>query len=88
MANVRGFEFPDELYYLVEQDVWARPEVDGNITVGVTSLAAHLAVEFYGYMPKRSARPSIRTGRSPRRDVEDDPLGACSARGHDRRGQR
>jgi glycine cleavage system H protein len=52
MANVRGFEFPDELHYLVDQDVWARPEADGNITVGVTSLAAHLAVEFYGYMPK------------------------------------
>ncbi len=44
---VRGFEFPDELVYLVEHQVWARVEGEGLARVGITSLGMHLAGEIY-----------------------------------------
>jgi glycine cleavage system H protein len=45
--NVRGFEFPDELFYLVEHDVWARAQDDGIATVGITALGIRLSGEIY-----------------------------------------
>ncbi len=47
-----GFEFPDELHYLVDEQVWARPDGDGRVTVGITSLGVHLAGEVYMCRPK------------------------------------
>lgn len=47
-----GFEFPDPLHYLVEEQVWARLEADGTATVGITSLGVHLAGEVYMCRPK------------------------------------
>lgn len=47
-----GFEFPDELYYLVEHQMWARVEEDGCVRVGATSLGVHLAGEMYMCRPK------------------------------------
>jgi glycine cleavage system H protein len=35
----RGCELPDALWYDVEQDVWARPEADGTVTLGMTDPA-------------------------------------------------
>jgi glycine cleavage system H protein len=35
----RGCEIPEELYYDVERDVWARFEGDGTVTLGMTDLA-------------------------------------------------
>ena len=52
MARIRGFEFPDELFYLVEQDIWARLEIDGLVTVGMTSLGCEISGEFVAFMPK------------------------------------
>ena len=52
MANVRGFEFPDALHYLMEHDTWVRLDADGNATVGVTSLGAHVSGEFIEFMAK------------------------------------
>jgi len=52
MATVRVFEFPDELYYLMAHDTWARLDPDGNVTVGITALGAHLSGEFIEFMPK------------------------------------
>lgn len=49
---VCGFEFPDELHYLVEHQVWARVEDDGLARVGITSLGMHLAGEIYMCRPK------------------------------------
>ena len=48
----RGYEFPDHLCYLVEHDVWARPEADGCVRVGITALGAGMAGELYAYIPK------------------------------------
>ncbi|HUL56697.1 MAG TPA: glycine cleavage system protein H [Usitatibacter sp.] len=52
MTKVRGFEFPDDLWYLVEQDTWARREADGLVTVGITSLGAHISGEFIEFVAK------------------------------------
>ena len=52
MANVRGFEFPDHLFYLVEHDAWARLDQDGNVTVGITSLGAHISGEFIDFLAR------------------------------------
>ncbi len=52
MTTVRGFDFPDELYYMVEHDIWARPDADGALTVGLTTLGCHVSGEFIEFMPK------------------------------------
>jgi len=43
MANVRGCNLPDDLYYLIEKHVWAKPVGDGVVRVGITSVAAKLS---------------------------------------------
>jgi glycine cleavage system H protein len=53
MAAVRGCNFPDDLYYNVENNVWARREADGTLTVGMTSYACSLAGEIVSYTPKK-----------------------------------
>lgn len=52
MPTLRGFPFPDDLYYLVEHDTWARLDPDGNVTMGLTALGAHISGEFLDFMPK------------------------------------
>jgi glycine cleavage system H protein len=47
-----GFEFPDELYYLVEHDTWARLEGDGTATVGITAWGIKLSGDIYMCRPK------------------------------------
>jgi glycine cleavage system H protein len=51
-VNVRGLPFPDELYYLVDHQVWARLEGDGTATVGITSMGIRAAGEIYMCRPK------------------------------------
>lgn len=53
MATVRGCNFPDDLYYNVENNVWARREADGTLTLGMTSYACSLAGEIVSYTPKK-----------------------------------
>lgn len=43
MANVRGCNLPDDLYYLVEKHVWAKPMEGGILRVGITAVAAKLS---------------------------------------------
>jgi glycine cleavage system H protein len=43
MANIRGCNLPEDLYYLVEKHVWARPVEGGILRVGMTSVAAKLS---------------------------------------------
>jgi len=52
MATIRGFEFPDDLLYLIEQDTWVRLDSDGAATIGMTSLGAHISGEFIEFMAK------------------------------------
>jgi glycine cleavage system H protein len=44
--------FPDDLYYLIEHQVWARFDSDTMATVGITSLGIALAGEIYMCRPK------------------------------------
>ena len=43
MATVRGCNLPDDLYYLVEKHVWAKPMGGGVIRVGITAVAGKLS---------------------------------------------
>ncbi|MHC1740574.1 MAG: glycine cleavage system protein H [Anaerolineaceae bacterium] len=43
MANVRGCNLPDDLYYLIEKHVWAKPMAGGVVRVGITAVAAKLS---------------------------------------------
>ncbi|MDA8095528.1 MAG: glycine cleavage system protein GcvH [Betaproteobacteria bacterium] len=56
MATVRGCNLPDDLYYNVENNVWARREADGTITVGMTAYACSLAGEIVSYTPKKAGK--------------------------------
>jgi glycine cleavage system H protein len=63
MAEVRGCNIPEDLYYWVEKHVWARPEDDGTVTVGVTDVAQHLAGMVISVNPKKVGR-SVEKGKS------------------------
>ena len=43
MANIRGCNLPDDLYYLIEKHVWAKPLGNGMVRVGITSVAGKLS---------------------------------------------
>ena len=53
MAIVRGCNLPDDLFYHVETNVWARLEADGAISVGMTSYACSLAGQLVAATPKK-----------------------------------
>jgi glycine cleavage system H protein len=52
MTTIRGFEFPDDLFYLMEHDAWVRRDANGDATIGITSLGAHISGEFIEFMAK------------------------------------
>jgi len=39
MATIRGFLLPEELHYQVDKHIWARPQVDGTVRLGLTPVA-------------------------------------------------
>jgi glycine cleavage system H protein len=43
MTNVRGCNLPEDIYYLVEKHVWAKPIENGIVRVGITAVAAKLS---------------------------------------------
>jgi len=49
---VRGFEFPAGLWYLLEQDTWARLDADGLATIGLTALGGHISGDFIEFIAK------------------------------------
>ena len=52
MTTIRGYDFPDDLFFMVEHDIWARPEADGVLTIGLTPLGCRVSGEFIEFMPK------------------------------------
>ncbi len=56
MASVKNCNLPDDLYYNVESNVWARKEADGTVTIGMTAYACALAGEVVAYTPKKVGR--------------------------------
>ena len=50
--NLLGFDYPDELYYWLERDLWCRPLDNGLVQVGVTTFGVHVSGDFYMARPK------------------------------------
>jgi glycine cleavage system H protein len=53
MAHVRGHDFPDDLFYDVDNQIWYAPLPDGTLRVGFTSWATALMGEVLVFTPKR-----------------------------------
>jgi glycine cleavage system H protein len=53
MARVQGHDFPDNLFYDIENQIWYAPLPDGNARAGFTSWAAALMGEVLVFTPKR-----------------------------------
>ena len=57
MALVDGKEYPEHLYYDLENQIWYQPLPDGSIRAGFTPIAIALAGEVLVFAPKRIGRP-------------------------------
>jgi glycine cleavage system H protein len=63
MATINNCDIPENLYYWPEKHVWARPETDGMVTVGITYVAQSMAKKFVSCTIKKTARP-LEKGKS------------------------
>ena len=63
MATVRGCDLPDDLLYDVENNIWFLEIGDGNVRIGMTSVAVAMAGRLVAVTPKRVGR-SVKAGRS------------------------
>ena len=53
MAIVQGYEFPEDLLYDIENQVWYAPLSDGALRTGFTAWSAALMGEVLVFTPKR-----------------------------------
>lgn len=63
MVKVQDREFPDRLYYDMENQIWYEPLADGTVRAGFTSWAASLMGDVLVFTPKRLNR-DFEKGRS------------------------
>jgi len=63
VSEVKGCNIPEDLYYWPEKHIWASPEDDGSVRVGVTDVAQFLAKKIISALPKGAGRPT-KKGRS------------------------
>jgi glycine cleavage system H protein len=63
MAVVRGCQFPDELLYDVENHIWFQEIGDGNLKLGMTSVAVAMAGQLVAFTPKKVGR-NVKAGKS------------------------
>jgi glycine cleavage system H protein len=63
MPVVRGCQFPDELLYDVENHIWFQEVADGNLKLGMTSVAVAMAGQLVAFTPKKVGR-SVKAGKS------------------------
>lgn len=63
MATVRGCNIPEDRYYWVEKHVWARPEADETVTIGITDVAQNMAKGIVNATPKDAGR-TVQKGKS------------------------
>ncbi len=63
MPVVRGCHLPDELLYDVDNHIWFQEVGDGNVKLGMTTVAAAMAGPLVAFTPKRVGR-SVRAGKS------------------------
>ena len=62
MAVVKECNLPDDLYYLVERHVWARPEGD-TVIIGMTDVAQNLAKTIISVTLKAAGK-AVKKGRN------------------------
>jgi glycine cleavage system H protein len=43
MATIRGCNLPEDVFYLLDKHVWAKPMEGGKVRVGMTAVAAKLS---------------------------------------------
>lgn len=56
MANVRGCNLPDELLYDVDNHIWFQELPDGNVKMGMTTVATAMAGNLVAFTPKKVGR--------------------------------
>jgi glycine cleavage system H protein len=63
MPDVRGCHLPDELLYDVENHIWYQETGDGNVRLGMTTVATAMAGQLVAFTPKKVGR-SVDAGKS------------------------
>jgi len=63
MPNIRGCNLPDDLLYDVDNHIWFREISDGNVQLGMTTVATALAGELVAFTPKRVGK-KVKPGKS------------------------
>jgi len=63
MANVRGCNLPDDLLYDVDNHIWYREMPDGNVKLGMTTVATAMAGQLVAFTPKKPGR-KVDAGKS------------------------
>ncbi len=56
MTTINGCNIPEDLYYLTEKHVWARPEAEGLLAIGMSDVAQHLAGNILTLTAKKIGR--------------------------------
>lgn len=63
MPEVRGCHLPEDLLYDVENHTWFKETEDGNVRIGMTTIATAMAGQLVAFTPKKVGR-SVQAGRS------------------------
>ena len=63
MPEVRGCHLPDDLLYDVENHIWFQEQPDGNVKLGMTTVATAMAGQLVAFTPKKAGR-ALQAGRS------------------------
>ncbi len=63
MPDVRGCHLPEELLYDVENHTWFSETGDGNVKIGMTTIATAMAGQLVAFTPKKVGR-KVREGKS------------------------
>ena len=63
MPDVRGCQLPDDLWYDVENHIWYKELADGNVKLGMTTVATAMAGQLVAFTPKKVGR-DVQAGKS------------------------
>ncbi|HZP93510.1 MAG TPA: hypothetical protein VFB20_11610 [Burkholderiales bacterium] len=63
MPTVRGCHLPDELLYDVENHIWFAEQGEGNVKLGMTTIATAMAGQLVAFTPKKIGR-KVEAGKS------------------------
>ena len=63
MPDVRGCHLPDDLLYDVENHIWLKELPDGNVKIGMTTVATAMAGQLVAFTPKKVGR-DVQAGKS------------------------